>query len=166
MKSATNWFSFTRLPFSEHRKAQRMKGPLIVAYYWDGAAPKSHTIQDISSTGFYLVTKERWLPGTMVTMTLQRTDIGLGHPGTPSHIAVVSKVVRLSEDGVAFAFVPLDSHPGDLKSKPVDKKGLHRFVEQLKSDASRAAIRRIEAMLKSKLLRQNSDSAIAWEQTL
>jgi len=79
---------------------------------------------------------------------------------------VVSKVIRLGEEGVAFTFVPLDSHPGDLKSKPVDKKGLHRFVEQLKSDASRAAIARIEAMLKSKLWRQNSDSAIAWEQTL
>ncbi|HEY6764483.1 MAG TPA: hypothetical protein VI386_06905, partial [Candidatus Sulfotelmatobacter sp.] len=63
-----------------------MKSPLLVAYYWDGAAPTSHKIQNISSTGFYLTTKERWLPGTMVTMTLQRTDIALGHSGTEPHI--------------------------------------------------------------------------------
>jgi len=164
MKSVTNWFSFTRLPFTEHRKAQRMKAPLLVAYYWDGAAPKSHTIQNISSTGFYLVTKERWLPGTMVTMTLQRTDIALAHPGTQSHIAVVSKVVRLGEDGVGFTFVPLDSHPGDLKSKPVDKKALLKFVEQVKVDRDRAAIRHIEATLKTKLSGQNSGSAIPWRE--
>src|SRR6266702_472555 len=73
MKAVTTWFK--RISSPEHRKAQRMKSPLLVAYYWDGAAPKSHTIQNISSNGFYLVTKERWLPGTMVTMTLQRTDM-------------------------------------------------------------------------------------------
>src|SRR5713101_6352512 len=42
MKSVTNWFWFKRLSSSEHRKAQRMKSPLLVAYYWDGAAPTSH----------------------------------------------------------------------------------------------------------------------------
>ena len=92
MKSVTNWLSFRRLSSTEHRKVQRMKAPLLVAFYWDGAAPTSHAIQDISSTGLYLVTKERWLPGTMVTMTLQRTDTALGGAGTEPHIPVLSKV--------------------------------------------------------------------------
>ena len=141
-----------------------MKSPLLVAFYWDGAAPASHEIQNISSTGFYLTTKERWLPGTMVTMTLQRTDIALGHSGIDPHIPVLSKVVRLDEEGVGFTFVPLDSHPGDLKSKPVDRKTLVRFLDQLKLDRGRAIVGHIEAMLKTKLSGQNSGSAIPWRE--
>jgi hypothetical protein len=100
----------------------------------------------------------------MVTMTLQRTDSALGHSGTEPHIAVLTKVVRLDEDGVGFSFIPLDAHPGDLKSKPVDKKALLRFLEQLKLDRGRAIIGHIEAMLKTKLSGQNSGSAIPWRE--
>jgi hypothetical protein len=164
MSSVTNWFRFRRLSATEHRKAQRMKAPLLVAFYWDGAAPTSHSIQNISSTGFYLVTKERWLPGTMVTMTLQRTDLTLGHPGIEPHIPVLSKVVRHDENGVGFTFVPLEAHPGDLKSKPVDKKTLLRFLDQLKLDRGHAVIRHIEAMLKTKLSGPNSGSAFPWRE--
>jgi hypothetical protein len=141
-----------------------MKAPLLVAFYWDGSAPTSHTIQNISSTGFYLMTKERWLPGTMVTMTLQRTDRALGRPGIEAHIPVLSKVVRLDENGVGFTFVPLEAHPGDLKSKPVDKKTLIRFLDQLKLDRGHAVIRHIEAMLKTKLSGPNSGSGIPWRE--
>jgi hypothetical protein len=141
-----------------------MKSPLLVAYYWDGAAPASHEIQNISSTGFYLVTKERWLPGTMVTMTLQRTDVSLGHPGTEPHVAVLSKVVRLDEGGVGFAFILLEPQEGGLKSRPVGKKALIRFLDQLKLDRGHAIIGYIEAMLKTKLSGQNSGSAIPWRE--
>src|SRR5260370_13095750 len=123
MKSVTSWFK--RLSSPEHRKAQRMNSPLLVAYYWDGATPASHEIQNISSTGFYLVTKERWLPGTMVTMTLRRTDIAHGNHGSEPHISVLSKVVRLDEHALGLALFPLSAHPRDLKSKPVGKKALN-----------------------------------------
>jgi PilZ domain len=158
MKSVTNWFK--RLSSSEHRKAQRMKSPLLVAYYWDGAVPASHPIQNISATGAYLSTKERWLPGTMVTMTLQRTDIALGHPGPEPHIAVLSKVVRLDEEGVGLAFVPLEAQSGGLKSLPVGKKVLVKFLEQLKLHQDHAIIGNIEAMLKTKSSGQKSGSVI------
>ena len=162
MKSVTTWVK--KLLSTDHREAERMKAPLLVAYYWDGAVPMSHAIQNISSTGFYLVSKERWPLGTIVTMTLQRTDIALAHQGTKSHIAVLSKVVRLDEDGVGFTFVPLDVHSGDLKSKPVDKKSLLKFLEQLKLDRGHAIIGHIEATLKSKLSGQNSASTIPWRE--
>jgi len=162
MKSVTSWFK--RLSISEHRRAQRTKSPLLVAYYWDGAAPMSRTIQNISSTGFYLVTKERWFPGTMVTMTLQRTDMAHENSGTELHISVLSKVVRLDEHGVGFAFIPLEAHPGDLKSRPVGKKDLNRFLKQLKLDQGHAIIGHIEAILKRKLSEQNSGSAIPWRE--
>src|SRR5882757_3441318 len=104
MKSVTSWFK--RLSSPEHRKAQRTKAPLLVAYYWDGSVPASHQIQNISSTGFYLLTEDRWLPGTMVTMSLQRTDMAHQNSGTEPNISVLSKVVRLDENGVGFAFIP------------------------------------------------------------
>jgi hypothetical protein len=162
MKSVTSWFKI--LSSSEQRKAQRMKSPLLVAYYWDGAAPISHHIQNISSTGFYLSTKERWLPGTMVTMTLQRTDVAHGNAASEPHIAILSKVVRLDEDGVGFAFIPLEAHPGDMKSKPVGQKALNRFLAQLKLDRGHAIMGYVEAMLKTKLSGQNSGSAIPWRE--
>ena len=124
----------------------------------------SHTIQNISSTGFYLPTKDRWLLGTMVTMTLQRTDMAHENSGTEPHISVLSKVVRLDEHGVGFAFVPLEAHPGDLKSRPVGKKVLNRFLEQLKLDRGHAIMGYVEAMLKRKLSEQNSGSAIPWRE--
>ncbi|MCU1248005.1 MAG: hypothetical protein JWQ49_1034 [Edaphobacter sp.] len=162
MTSVTGWIK--RLSSPEHRKAQRMKAPLLVAYYWDGAIPASHAIQNISSSGFYLVTKERWLPGTMVTMTLQRTDMAHENSGTELHISVVSKVVRLDEHGVGFSFIPLEAHPGDLKSTHVGKRALNRFVEQVKLDRGNAISGYIEAMLKTKLLGRNSGSAIPWRE--
>jgi hypothetical protein len=147
MKSVTNLLM--RLSSSEHRQAERIKAPLLVGYYWDGAAPAAHAIQNISSTGFYLVTKERWPLGTIVTMTLQRSDIVHGNSGAEANIAVLSKVVRLGEDGVGFAFILLEAR--GLKRGPAGKKALSRFLEQLKLDRGHAIIGHIEAMLKTKL---------------
>jgi Flp pilus assembly protein TadG len=122
----------------DHRKAERLEEPLLVAYYWDGSVPMAHKIRDISSTGFYLLTTERWHPGTVVTMTLQRSDSAIANPETDRHISVHSKVVRLGEDGVAFMFVPVEAKRSDSaqtsKSKPADKKALKTFLEHLKLD--------------------------------
>jgi hypothetical protein len=125
----------------------------------------SHTIQNISSTGFYLPTKERWLPGTMITMTLQRTDMAHENSGTEPHISVLSKVVRLDEDGVGFAVIPIEAHPGDLKNGLVGKKVLVSFLDAVKLDQGHAIIGHIEAMLKRKLSEQNSGSTIPWRET-
>jgi len=57
----------------DRRTAERLPAADLSAYYWTGAAPAHHGIRDISSTGFYLVTEERWYPGTLVMMTLQKT---------------------------------------------------------------------------------------------
>jgi hypothetical protein len=141
-----------------------MKTPLLVAFYWNGAAPMAHEVQNISSTGFYLLTRERWLPGTMVTMTLQRTDLPNGNIGTEPHIPVLSKVVRVGTDGVGFSFVPLEEHARSLKSRPVGQKTLDRFLEQVKRDRGHAIFHHIEAMLKTKLSGRNSGSAIPWKE--
>jgi Flp pilus assembly protein TadG len=136
MGSVRNWLK--RLSSSDHRKGERLEEPLLVAYYWDGSVPVAHKIRDISSTGFYLLTTERWRPGTVVTMTLQRSDTPTADPSSERHISVHTKVVRLGKDGVGFAFMPLEARRSDSapssKNKPADKKTLRKFMEHLKLD--------------------------------
>ncbi len=126
-----NWLS------SDRRRAHRHPLPGLVAYYWTGSAPKAYQISDISSSGFYVLTEERWFPGTMVLMTLQRTDAA--GRNLDESIAVQSRVVRWGNDGLGLAFVPsraVDAKSGEaLRENGADKKTLDRFLERLKEPA-------------------------------
>lgn len=123
-----NWLS------SDRRRASRQPLPGLVAYYWTGSAPRAYQIADISSTGFYLLTEERWFPGTMVLMTLQRTDSS--GKNLDDSVAVQSRVVRWGSDGLGLAFVvsrSIDPSNGDsLRENGVDRKTLERFLSRLK----------------------------------
>jgi len=123
-----NWLS------SDRRRAQRRPLPGLVAYYWTGSAPKAYQIADISSSGFYVLTEERWFPGTMVLITLQRTDSS--GKNVDDCLAVQSRVVRWGSDGLGLAFVPsraVDSKNGEaLRENGADKKTLDRFLDRLK----------------------------------
>jgi hypothetical protein len=125
---------------SDHRKAERLEAPLLVAYYWDGSIPAGHEVRNISSNGFFLVTGERWHPGTVVTVTLQRTDIPDATTNSDGHITVLSKVIRLDADGVAFVFVPAADKGGanDHMRGSIDKKSIVRFMGHLKSGKGHA----------------------------
>ncbi len=92
-----NWLS------SDRRRAPRQPLPGVVAYYWTGSTPRAYQIADISVSGFYVLTEERWFPGTMVLMTLQRTDSS--GKNLDDSIAVQSRVVRWGSDGLGLAFV-------------------------------------------------------------
>jgi hypothetical protein len=106
----------------------------LAAYYWNGAAPQAHGIRDISNTGLYVVTEERWYPGTLVLMTLQRTDVG--EEIEERAIQVQSRAVRWGNDGVGLKFVLPDSREMRRGHNNVvdgaDKKGLDRFLRKLR----------------------------------
>jgi uncharacterized membrane protein (UPF0127 family) len=110
------------------RKAPREQSPRLAAYYWTGGAPKSHNIRDISATGLYLLTEERWYPGTLVLMTLQRTDDG--EELAERSISVQSRAVRWGTDGVGLQFILPKTQ--DPRQDGVDKKTLDRFLQGLK----------------------------------
>lgn len=95
---------------SEERRAVRLPMPGLVAYFFTGGSPRPHPIKDISVTGFYMCTQERWLPGTIIRVTLQMIDND-GKAGRDS-ITVHSRVVRWGPDGGGFEFVL----PGFLES--------------------------------------------------
>jgi uncharacterized protein len=124
----SNWLS------SDRRRAQRQPLPGLVAYYWTGSAPRAYQIADISASGFYLLTEERWFPGTMVLMTLQRTD-SLGR-NLDDSIAVQSRVVRWGSDGLGLAFVLSTSGDSSIRENGVDKKTFERFLGRLKDNSA------------------------------
>jgi hypothetical protein len=110
--------------------------PGLAAYYWTGAAPEARNIKDISSTGLYVVTEERWYPGTLLLMTLQKTDEG--EESSERSIAVHSRAVRWGDDGVGLQFILKNTPPLDRRKGPLveglNKKELDRFLKQLRVD--------------------------------
>ena len=127
-----NWLQRWWSP--DPRKAPRVLTPGLAAYYWNGAAPVAHGIRDISSSGLYVVTEERWYPGTLVLMTLQRSD--LGEEMAERSIAVQSRAVRWGPDGVGLQFILPDAQDRRRGNEPIldaaGKKEFERFLGQLK----------------------------------
>jgi uncharacterized membrane protein (UPF0127 family) len=136
--SLLGWIQSWLSSSSDRRRAPRQPLPGVVAYYWTGSTPRAYQIADISSTGFYVLTEERWFPGTMVLMTLQRIDNS--GKNLNDSIAVQSRVVRWGSDGLGLAFVvskAVDPHSGELiRENGADKKTLERFLERLKEESA------------------------------
>jgi hypothetical protein len=131
----------------ERRKGARKPAPGLAAFYWTGAAPKEHGIRDISPAGMYLVTEERWYPGTLIMMTLQEQAAPGG--GAGRSIAVQSKAVRWGEDGVGLEFLLPDYHDprrgqGLLKDG-TDRKGLEKFLENFRIQGATAVVNYVRA---------------------
>jgi hypothetical protein len=86
---------------AERRRAERRISPSLAAYHWKGAIPRQNTVRDISATGAYLVTQERWEPGQVIALTLQRS----GPLEKENSFLVQAKAVRWDDQGVAISFV-------------------------------------------------------------
>lgn len=116
------------------RKAPRDSVDSLAAYYWTGGPTEPHPIRDVSATGLYVVTEERWYPGTLVLMTLQITN-GVEEIAERS-ITVHSRAVRWGNDGVGLQFVlarnqGARNHGGHIV-EPAGKKDLDRFLHRLR----------------------------------
>ena len=90
-------------PPIDRRLAGRLQKPGLVAYYFTGGPPRAHNLGNISVTGFYMHTDERWMPGTIIRMTLQLIDTRGEEP--TDTLTVHSRVVRWGPDGEGFEFV-------------------------------------------------------------
>jgi hypothetical protein len=82
------------------RRAPRINAPRLVAYYFGGGPSTPHEIRNISAVGFYMVTDQRWMLGTVIRVTIQPLESG-GDDG----ITVFARVVRWGPDGGGFEFV-------------------------------------------------------------
>jgi hypothetical protein len=128
------WWSPDPRKAPDMRKAPREMTPGLAAYYWNGSAPKAHSIRDISSTGLYVVTEERWYPGTLILMTLRDTIDG--EESVEHSISVHSRAVRWGVDGVGLQFIPQDATAAVQGLNPlvhgVDKRELSQFLDWLR----------------------------------
>ena len=80
--------------------------------------PVPYPVRDISRTGAYLCTRERWYVGTAIRLTLSADDLS---------ITLWSRVVAHGSDGVEIEFIP---------AKRDGRKELERFIN--------AAMERVE----------------------
>jgi PilZ domain len=142
MDSFRGWFDW--LWPRERRGAKRHAMPPLAAYYWTGGNSKARTVRDISSTGLFLVTDERWYPRTLVRVTLQKTE---GEDDeTQRSITVESMVVRWGTDGVGLEFFPVESSNSNEDHTPdvVDKKSLERFLKQISANKVEAIVESVQ----------------------
>jgi hypothetical protein len=83
----------------------------------------------------YVVTEERWYPGTLVLMTLQRDG---GDETLERSISVLTRAVRWGHDGVGLQFILPGAKEARMGRNPIldgaDRKQFERFLEQLRKD--------------------------------
>lgn len=130
----------------EPRRALRIPHPEILVYYWDGSAPEGRRIHDISHSGAYICTPERWYPGTIIRLLLQRNPPPVGEGGVAlptASICIPARVVRHGSDGIGVEFVFrndreeesfqtfLASVPAKLAESTPSKGPLHRKGQAL-----------------------------------
>ena len=90
-----------RWMFPDQRVANRHSMPPLIAYPGVVRSSNEFSVGDISLTGFYMSTDERWILGTEFPITLERTDeVGAGQT-----LTLRCTVVRSGKDGVAFTFL-------------------------------------------------------------
>lgn len=91
----------------DRRIAPRKRWPHLAAFDAEGGPVELHGIRDISATGLYVMTEERWPIGTQMRMSFQRTD-GLDDSSmVPTTVDL--RVSRWGEDGVGLEFIKPDA---------------------------------------------------------
>jgi hypothetical protein len=128
------WWSPDPREAPNRRKASRDMLPGLAAYYWTGAAPRAHTIKDISSTGLYVVTEERWYPGTLILMTIQQENGGESR--VEHSLAVYSRAVRWGNDGVGLQFIlqEVQTNSEGFQMQGAGKRELDQFLERFRKN--------------------------------
>jgi hypothetical protein len=120
------------------RKASRDPAPGLAAYFWTGGPPRAYGIRDVSATGLYVVTEERWYPGTHVRLTLTNTDSE--EQPVERSITVEARAIRWGNDGVGLEFVLQNArrlHRGQPSSLGgVDRKQLDQFLTRFRAAAA------------------------------
>lgn len=120
-------------------RAERRSPEQFAAYRWNGTAVQHDAVRDISATGVYVYTKDRWPVDSIVALTMQRE--GPLELLAERRITAHARVVRCDSDGVGFSFVaPKDSNAAQWKtlldhlvqeSMPKDMDSLVRLAEAL-----------------------------------
>jgi hypothetical protein len=134
-----------RLLSEDRRRNDRVEAPQLAIFCWADGKPVQHQVRDVSATGLYVVTEERWYPGTLIAMTLQKMDMPADN--VERAVAVQSRVARWGTDGVGVEFL-MPGAPGwremqGLAGDKLDRKRLEKFLEGFAGAGGKAQIERI-----------------------
>lgn len=120
---------------ADPRRASREAIPWLGAYFFTGGKPVAYSVRDISASGIYVLTEERWYPGTVLRVTL--TDGR--HPTPDRSLTAHAIVMRSGNDGVGLQFVLNEDKRGgtgariDQQVPGVDKQQIELFLQRLRS---------------------------------
>jgi len=88
----------------KRREEPRRRVANLAANYFEGTAAASYVVRDISTKGAFRFDDVKWLPGAIVTLTLEAT-CSPGYTYPPSPLVLQTKVVRRAQDGLGVQFV-------------------------------------------------------------
>lgn len=121
----------------DKRGAPRLFSPPLIAVYWDGGLSAPHVVPDISPTGVFVRTPDRWSPRTLIRITLRRRPED--RDGAGETITVQCRVVRAAEDGVGMAIMLAEEDKTDYPvalGSLATRKQLNAFLERVRADAT------------------------------
>jgi hypothetical protein len=104
MNILRNWFQ-KAFPQEEarHARAERREVPGLEAIHWTGSSPGLDIVKNISASGMYLVTRERWPEGEVNPIRLVYPELV---DESPDHqVTVETRAERWGEDGMGLSFV-------------------------------------------------------------
>lgn len=136
VSASLNWLEKFVAP--EADRAERRVVQQFAAYRWNGSTLVQGMVRDISSSGLYLITDERWQPGTIIALTLQRE--GPLDPDPTRRVTTQTKVIRCGPDGVGLSFLWAKDDPQSRQwdsllecliqqTRPAQMESLARLVE-------------------------------------
>jgi hypothetical protein len=139
-KPSKNWLQRWLSPDPpDPRRATREPLSWLAVYFFTGGNPVAQGIRDISVTGLYVITTERWYLGTVIRLTL----IDRQQPTPDRSFTVNAKVVRAGEDGLGFQFI-FDVENRFIPGKPVagglsaceNRMQIEEFLRRVKGSSS------------------------------
>jgi|GEM_PF-646224 len=90
-------------PLPERRSIIRLLSRELVVYTGNREKIERYEVRDVSPTGLYLYTEERWKPGDVVSLVLQRRDAT--EKDRERRVSIEVRVVRCDEGGVGLSWV-------------------------------------------------------------
>lgn len=116
---------------SDRRRARRHAIPGLGAFFSMSVSRRPFEVRDISTEGFYVVTEERWTPGTSLLVGLQ--IVNPVSREIEAMISVQSKVVRLGPAGIGFAYDDEPVHRSTLHgtAKVEELVQLRKFLQMI-----------------------------------
>lgn len=104
------------------RRGVRIAANELDVTYPRQSEQKSVRIKDISPTGVYLLSSDRWVLGTIVPITLKKWSL---HQTSQSSLRLRAKAVRQGEDGVGLTFLYKNTDSAALRNLVGEAAGFH-----------------------------------------